>query len=97
MKSSKSSEKHTVLSELSANEAKFVNVLTDLKSLELSADQVIADNVTAMGLEGDAEDMTVALHTAATSIAHIGAPGDLERSNMLLERSGYENLTEEQI
>lgn len=91
------SEKREALSELTANEEKFVTILTDLKSIELAADEAIADNVTTNGLHGEAEDMTAAFHTAATSIAHIGAPGDMERSNELLERSGYEDLTEESM
>lgn len=93
----KTSGNRSVLSELTANEEKFVTILTDLKSIELAADEAIADNVTTNGLQGEAEDMTAAFHTAATSIAHIGAPGDMERSNELLERSGYDDLTEESM
>lgn len=93
----KTSGNRSVLSELTANEEKFVTILTDLKSIELAADEAIADNVKTNGLQGEAEDMTAAFHTAATSIAHIGAPGDMERSNELLERSGYEDLTEESM
>lgn len=93
----KTSGNRSVLSELTANEEKFVTILTDLKNIELAADEAIADNVTTNGLQGEAEDMTAAFHSAATSIAHIGAPGDMERSNELLERSGYEDLTEESM
>ena len=78
------------------NEAKFANILTGLSAIRASGMELIAETCPDE-LHGEVEDFVYGINAAAAAMAHIGAPGDFERSNRILRSASLDDLAEDPI